>query len=130
MMEAKDWLSFFVGAVVAAAGILPLLFRVNIGPAWFELNWLPFSIFAYFVAGFGFYLMVNSVIEITNSNPIGWFSFLIAVLFLAAGILKVLFKFNIGPTWFELNFISGIVYHIIFAIEGIFLMIACFAMEI
>ena len=74
--------------------------------------------------------MVNSVIEITNSNAIGWISFLIAVLIMASGILQVLHKFAIGPTWFELTFISDLVYYIVFTVEGIFLMIATFAMNL
>ena len=129
MMETKDTISFFIGLVLAAAGTLPILHNFGIGPPFFELKFLPVELFMYIVAAAGFYLIVNSVIEITNSNAIGWFSFLIAVLFLATGVLKTLHSFNIGPDFFELDFISGIVYYIIFAIEGLFLMIACFAME-
>jgi len=129
MMEGKDWLSFFVGAVIAAMGVLPLFNNFGVGPSWFAMEFLPLSIFAYIAAGAGFYLMVNSVIEITNSNAIGWFSFLIAILFLAVGVLQTLSNFGIGPSWFELSFISPIIYRVIFSIEGFFLMIAAFAME-
>ena len=129
MIEAKDYISFLIGAVLAAAGALPLLNKFNVGPSWFGLPWMPIQIFAYIVAIAGFYLMIESVIEITNSNSIGWISFLVAGLFLAVGVLQVLSAFNVGPSWFSLNFISQTIYHIIFVIEGLFLMIAMFAME-
>jgi hypothetical protein len=74
--------------------------------------------------------MINSVIEITNSNAVGWISFLIAVIVMAAGILQSLYNFSIGPSWFALGFIKETIYYIIFTIEGIFLMIATFAMEL
>ena len=45
------------------------------------------------------------------------------------GILQVLHKFKIGPEWFALPFINETAYYIIFVIEGVFLMIAMFAME-
>lgn len=129
MMETKDWISFLVGVVVTAMGVMPLLKMVNIGPSWFALEMLPISIFAYIVAGLGFYLMVESVIEITNSNAIGWWSFAIALVVLAFGVLQTLAKFGIGPEWFSFSFIPAIAYYVIFTIEGILLMIACFAME-
>ncbi|KHO45718.1 MAG: hypothetical protein QS98_C0008G0022 [archaeon GW2011_AR3] len=130
MIDTKDWISFFVGLVLTVTGVLPLMNKFGIGPEWFKLEILPVNIFSYIVAIAGFYLMVNSVIEITNSNAIGWISFLIAVLIMASGILQVLHKFAIGPTWFELTFISDLVYYIVFTVEGIFLMIATFAMNL
>lgn len=131
MMEAKDWISFFVGLVIACAGAMPLLNNFGVGPAWFAMEFLPVSIFSYIVAGAGFYLMVNSVIEITNSNAVGWISFLIALLFLTVGLLQTLHNFNVlKAEFFALSFITPVIYYVIFTIEGVFLMIACFAMEL
>ncbi|MFC1800634.1 hypothetical protein ACFLYT_01115 [Nanoarchaeota archaeon] len=129
MIETKDWISLFLGMLLTTAGALPLLNKIGVGPSWFSLPWMPLQFAAYIIAIAGFYLMVESVIEITNSNTIGWISFLIAVLIMAAGILQVLNKFGIGPDWFSLNFIKDTVYLVIFVIEGLFLMIAMFAME-
>ena len=132
MMEVKDWLSFFVGAIVGAMGALPLLNMVGIGPAFFQLKFLPTTIFAYVIAAIGFYLIINSFIEITNSNPIGWFSFLIAALVVITGVLKALGELGVVNGFLALPFLNGIspiFYHIIFVIEGFFLIIACFAME-
>lgn len=132
MMEKKDWLSLLIGLIVFLAGLFPLLRKLNVGPEWFSLDRLgPIAnIFPYIVAGVGFYLMINSVIEITNSNSIGWISFLIAIIVLAMGMLQVLSHFDIGPSWFSLSFIKGTIYNVIFLVQGLFLMIAAFAMEL
>ena len=130
MMQMRDWVSFFAGVILTAVGLLPLLGKFGVGPAWFALSWLPVQLFAYLVAAAGFYLLINSVIEITNSNAIGWTSFFIAIAFLIIGVLQTLSRFNIGPDWFALSFIGAIVYQVIFVILGLFLMIACFAMEL
>jgi hypothetical protein len=130
MMEGRDWLSFFVGLMLTAFGAIPLL--SNFIPSLQAINFMDkaVSIFAYVVAVMGFYLMVNSIIEITNSNAVGGTSLLIAILFMAIGVLQVLFKFGVGPGWFELGFIKHTLYYIIFLVEGLFLMIAAFAMEL
>jgi hypothetical protein len=129
MLSAKDWLSFLIGAIVAAFGLLPILNRLNIGPSWFALEFLPIALFGYIVAAAGFYLMIESVIEITNSNAVGWISFLVAVVVLVIGILPTLARFGIGPGWFAFTWLSPLIYQIIFIVEGLFLMIAMFAME-
>jgi len=133
MMEAKDWLSFFIGALVGAMGALPLLHKyMKVGPAFFELSFLPATIFAYVIAAIGFYLIINSFIEITNSNPIGWFSFLLAGIIIVTGALKALGQLGVVGGAFALPFldaISPIFYQAVFVIEGLFLMVAAFAME-
>lgn len=133
MMEPKDWLSGLVGAAVFAAGLLPLLAKFGIGPTWFVLGFLSAGILKYLVAGFGLYLIINSLIEITNSNAIGWMSALVAVVVILAGLLPTLAVFNVGPAWFALGFLSSatmlLIYQVLFMVEGLFLMIAAFAME-
>jgi uncharacterized membrane protein len=133
MMEAKDWMSFFIGAIVASVGALPLLYKyLHIGPAFFELGFLPVTILAYGIAAIGFYLIINSFIEITNSNPVGWFSFLLAGLIIITGVLKALGDQGIVTGALALPFlnaISPVFYQVVFVIEGFFLMVACFAME-
>lgn len=132
MMEKKDWLSLFIGVIVFIYGLFPLLHNWGIGPEWFSMGFLQAigNIIPYLIAGLGFYLMVNSVIEITNSNSIGWMSFMIAILILAIGALKTLSVFGVGPAWFALTFIKGVIFNVIFIVEGLFLMIAAFAMEL
>lgn len=130
MMETKDFASGFIGLLLTVLGALPLLSKMGVGPKEFALGWFPVQIAAYILAVAGFYLMVNSVIEITNSNSIGWMSFMIAAAVMVVGILQVLHKFNVGADWFELKFIKDTFYYVIFLVQGIFLMIAMFAMEL
>ena len=132
MMEAKDWVSFFVGLVVLAFGALPMLHNWGVGPAWFDLPTLPVKILAYAVALLGFYLVVNSIIEITNSNSIGWFSFLVALLVMAIGVLHVLGQFGVVSGFLAMGFLEGSmwIFNVIFVVLGLFLMLACFAMEL
>lgn len=124
MMQARDWISGAVGAVIFLLGLMPML-----GKFTFLNNW-PVPILIWIVAGAGFYLMINSVIEITNSNIIGWWSFGVAITVLIIGLLPLLHSFGIGPAFFEFKWLSRAAYNIIFIVEGVFLMIATFAMEL
>lgn len=124
MMQTRDWISGIIGAIIFLLGLLPLLGKFEF------LNNLPVSLLVWIVAGAGFYLIINSVIEITNSNIIGWWSFIIAISLLAVGLMPLLHTFGVGPDWFEFKWLSRAVYNVIFVIEGVFLMIATFAMEL
>ncbi len=124
MMQTRDWVSGAVGAVILLLGLLPMLGYFSF------LNSLSSTLMIWIVAGAGFYLMINSIIEITNSNIIGWWSFIIAVIVLIIGLLPILSSFGwLGP-WAEFKWLSRTAYNIIFIIEGVFLMIATFAMEL
>ena len=124
MMQTRDWISGIVGAAIFLLGLMPLLGKFEF------LNNLPVSLLTWIVAGAGFYLAINSVIEITNSNIIGWWSFGVAITVLIIGLFPLLHSFGIGPEWFQFNWLNRTAYNIIFIIEGIFLMIATFAMEL
>jgi hypothetical protein len=133
MMEAKDIISFIVGLLLFALGLLPLLAGFGIGPAWFDLfKFLPVTVFSWIIAVGALYLVVDSVIEITNSSAIGFVSIIIAFICLAIGVLPILASFGIGPAFFSLSFLGAVgkyLYNIIFILEGVFLMIAMVAME-
>lgn len=132
-MEAKDYLSGLVGLVVLAAGLIPILESMNV------VNWgitaiIHSSAFSsaipYILAILGFYLAIESIIELTNSNHIGWLSFLIGVVIMATGLLPALQQsFGIGPGLFGLT-LPPLVYNIIFIVEGLFLLIAMWSMEL
>ena len=124
MMQPRDWISGFVGAIIFLLGLLPMIGKFTF------LNNLPVSLLIWIVAGAGFYLAINSIIEITNSNIVGWWSFIVAITVLVIGLLPLLHSFSIGPAWFEFKWLSRTAYNIIFIIEGFFLMIATFAMEL
>src|SRR3989344_9466583 len=125
MMEAKDWVSFFVGLVVLAFGALPVLHQFGVGAAWFYLPKMSVQILSYAIALLEFYLVVNSIIEITNSNSIGWFSFLVAFIIMAIGVLHVLGQFGVVSGFLTMTFLDGSewIYNVIFVVLGLFLMI-------
>lgn len=132
MMEAKDFMSGFVGLVIFLLGLFPLLNRFGVGPDWFALKFLPLTVISWVVAVAALYLVINSVIELTNSNAIGWMSVIVAVLALTIGVLPILAGFGVGPDFFKLEFLKGlgaVLYNIVFIAEGLFLMVAMFAME-
>ena len=119
MMEPKDWISGLVGLIILFLGLLPLLNRMGMGPAWFNFS-LPVKLLSWIIVAAGFYLIINSFIEITNSNVVGRASFLIAAVITTLGLLQALGRI----TW-----VSGTVFNVMFVIVGLFLMIATFAME-
>lgn len=124
MMQASDWISGIVGLVIFLLGLMPMLGKFTF------LNEWPVPLLIWIVAGAGFYLAVNSIREITNSNIVGWWSFGVAITVLIIGLLPLLHSFSIGPAWFEFSWLNRTVYNIIFIIEGFFLMVATFAMEL
>ena len=124
MMQMRDWISGLVGALIFLLGLLPMIGRLTF------LNDLPATLVIWIVAGAGLYLAVNSIIEITNSNIVGWWSFGVAGAVLIIGLFPLLHSFGIGPSWFEFSWLNRTIYNIIFVVEGVFLMIATFAMEL
>jgi len=124
MMQARDWISGLIGAVIFLLGLFPMLGKFTF------LNNLPVALLTWIVAGAGLYLAMNSIIEITNSNIIGWWSFGVAITVLIIGLFPLLHSFGIGPSWFQFNWLNRAAYNVIFIIEGVFLMIATFAMEL
>jgi len=130
MMQLKDWFYGIVGVIILSLGLLPTLSKMGIGPAWFELNFLPVQLFTWILAAGGAYLLIGSIREITNSNIVGWWSFIVATIVLLIGLFPLLNSFGMGPEWFAFSWISVTVYHILFMIEGLFLMIATVAVEL
>ena len=124
MMQLRDWVSGAVGAIILLLGLLPLLGKFEF------LNNLPGTVVIWIVSLAGFYLIINSIIEITNSNVVGWVSFGIAFAALVIGFFPALHSLGVGPGWFEFAWIGRAAYNVIFIIEGAFLMIATFAMEL
>ena len=124
MMQTRDWISGLVGALIFLLGLMPILGKFTF------LGGLPITLLIWILAGAGFYLAINSIIEITNSNIVGWWSFIIAISILLIGLFPLLHSFGVGPGWFEFSWLTRTAYNILFIIEGAFLMIATFAMEL
>ena len=130
MMQLRDWISGLVGLVVLSFGLLPILNGFGVGPEWFKLEILQVQIMGYIVVIADFYLIMNSVIEITNSNIIGWWSFLTASIITAIGLLNVLGQFEIVSGFLAMEWITQAVFQVMFVVLGFFLMIATVAMEL
>ena len=124
MMQMRDWIAGAVGAVIFLLGFLPV-----IGVLGF-LDGLPMTVITWIVAIGGLWLVYAGIVEITNSNILGWWSFVVALIVLIVGLLPILYGFGIGPKFFEFAWLGRAVYNIIFMIEGLFLMFATFAMEL
>lgn len=133
MIEAKDVLSFIAGVLLFALGLLPLLQSFGIGPDWFNVwGFLPVTVLSWIVAVGALYLVIDSVIEITNSSSIGFISIIIAFVCLLIGVLPILHSFGIGPQFFALEFLGAFteyLYNVVFMVEGLFLMLAMIFME-
>lgn len=130
MMQMRDWVSGGVGLVVFSFGLLPILGKLGIGPEWFNLVSLPVQVLGYIAALAGAYLVMNSIIEITNSNIIGWWSFITAALITAVGLLNVLGQFGKVTGLLAMEWVTQPVFQAIFIVLGVFLMIATVAMEL
>ena len=116
MMQMRDWISGLVGVVVGLLGLLPLIEYaafLNLSPD--VLRWI--------VVVAGIYLAWNSIIEVTNSNIVGWWSFGVAIISLIIGLLPSI-------PWFHFGVFGSTFYNVDLVIEGLFLIIATFAMEL
>ena len=88
------------------------------------------GIFTWIAAVGGFYLIINSIIEITNSNIVGGVSFFTALAITGIGILKLFGDAGKLAGFLGMGWISPLIFQIIFLALGLFLMIATFAMEL
>ena len=124
MMQMRDWISGLVGLIILLIGLLPMIGYFN------SLNKLMPPLLSWIVAIAGFYLIINSLVEITNSNALGWVSLSVGGIAFLTGFFPLLHSFGIGPAWFEFGWLNRTVYNIILVVEGVFLLIATFAMEL
>ncbi len=117
MMQMRDWISGLVGMIALILGL-----SLFVGALSF-LSIPSANVLRWIVVIMGAYLLWNSIIEITNSNVLGWFSFGTSAICLLIGLLPTL-------PWFSIEPFSPVFYQVMLIIEGIFLMIATFAMEL
>lgn len=129
----KEAMSGILGLAIFSLGLIPILEDfgiVSFGISNFLKTGWFIAALPYILAIAGFYLLIEAIIEISNSNSAGMMSFIIGSVVMVLGLLPVLHGFGIGPEWFSMGFLSNPwIYRIIFMVEGLFLMIATFAME-
>ena len=122
MMQMRDWIMGAIGLVIGSLGLLSL---IKLLP--FELSR---SILIWIAALAGFILLYAAIIEITNSNIMGTVSLIVAGIALILSLLPALNSLGWLGSWAGFSWIGEILYKLILVIEGAFLMIATFAMEL
>ena len=121
-MQMRDWIIGLIGLGVGAVGILSLLKIINLDLSRSVLIWVS--------AIAGIILLYAAIIEVTNSNLMGTITIIIAAIAIILSLLPALYSVNILGNWAAFSWVNETFYKIILTIEGIFLMIATFAMEL
>ena len=125
--EPKGWISMIVGLILLAIGLVPLLNGwgvIQFGLPGFLTSLLS-GIIVYLLAIGALYLIIDAFMEDVG-DPIGMTTLIVGVLIFALGIIALLNSF--GVIGFSIPFLNDMIYNILFAIEGIFLIIAAFVM--
>ncbi|MBI2129375.1 hypothetical protein HYU07_03995 [Candidatus Woesearchaeota archaeon] len=123
----RDSISFVVGLILAAYGIIPLLNAIGLLkftlPAF--LTGLPAEILIWVVAVGGAYVVVDGLIE-PKMNALHPFLIGVGIILLAIGLIPILNKFHVIP--FSLPFLGASLtpYQVLITIEGILLIIGGF----
>ena len=123
--EPKGVISFFVGILLLALGVIPLLSTwgvLGFTLPGFILNILP-AVAIWVLPVLAFLLFVDATDE---DGGIKGITIIVGLLFLALGVIQILSNF--GVIGFSLP-LGATVYQILLAVEGLFLFIAAFAMD-
>ncbi|MFH1211793.1 MAG: hypothetical protein V1659_02570 [Candidatus Woesearchaeota archaeon] len=125
--EPHNWVSLFVGLIVTAFGLIPLLSKLKLIPSLLGfLDNIVGVIGVYLIVAFGLYILLDSFLE-DNDNAIKYISIVVAIAVVAVGLITMLNSLKIIA--FKIPIVTPIVFNIIFVVEGLFLIIAAFAME-
>jgi hypothetical protein len=116
----RDTVSFFVGLVLLAFGVVPLLNTMGVIKFTWPFN-LALSILVWIVAAAGAYVVIDGFIE-PPQHSLHWFLIAAGLLLLIIGLIPILNTF--GIIGFKLGFLDSlIVYDALITIEGILLLI-------
>jgi len=122
--RVRDTVSFFVGLIIMALGLIPLLnhFKVmSFGLPGF-LTTLVASIFIWVIAVAGLYVVIDGFIE-PPLHSLHWILIVLGLVFLVVGLIPILHNFNVIPFTIISVLDSLVVYNIIIAVEGLLLLI-------
>lgn len=128
--RARDTISFIIGLVLAAFGIIPLLFNFNVigfNLPGVLLN-LPISVLVWVIAVVGLYIVIDGFIE-PPMHIFHWALIVGGLVLAVIGLIPILFSFGVIP--FTVPFLGEnlIVYQVLIAVEGLFLAIAGLTMH-
>lgn len=119
----RDTISFFVGLLILAYGIVPVLNKFGvIGFNWpGALGGLPFSIAMWIIAVAGAYVLMDGFIE-PPQHSLHWMLILAGIVLFVAGLIPILHAFKV--IGLSLSFLDNLlVYYIIISLEGLLLVI-------
>jgi hypothetical protein len=128
-MSARDWISFFVGLILFAVGLVPLLKTFGVTkfglPAF--MTGLIGSIFFWIIAVAAVYIIIDGFIE--PAGHMLHIALMVAgLIFLIVGLIPILHQF--GVIKFTIKFLENlVVYNIIITVEGLMLMTAGYTMR-
>lgn len=116
----RDTISFFIGLLLAAFGILPLLFQWGVVKFQIPLiGNLAVTVLVWIVAVAGLYVLIDGFIE-PPAHALHWMLILVGLVLAIIGLIPILNGFGIVP--FTLPF-NDMIYRIIITLEGLLLMI-------
>lgn len=122
MMQLRDWIVGAIGVVVGAFGLLSL-----IGLLPFELSRTALV----WISGIAtLILLYAAIVEITNSNVVGTASLIVFFISSIVTLFPILYSFGWVGGWGEFKWLGETAYKLILIVQGFFLMIATFAMEL
>jgi hypothetical protein len=116
---ARNWISFFMGVVLLAMGLIPLLFMYKV--IGFTIPVLPALIFKILAIVGGFLLLFDATKETLHGRKLYmWMSILCGLPILALGVIPVLNEFKVIA--FQLP-VTDLISNIITAAAGLVLFI-------
>jgi hypothetical protein len=120
----RDTISFFIGLLLFALGVIPLLASLNvIGwnlPAF--LNNVVAQVFIWIIAVAGLYIIIDGFIEPPAHN-LHWILIAMGLVLFVVGLLPILFTFGVLG-WDLGTFLNKLyIYNAIITLEGLLLMI-------
>jgi len=119
----RHWSSFFAGLVLLCFGLFQLIGKAGwLGP----LGGLTGGVLAYVLAFGGLYVIIDSFFEFSFHSGLGITTLIIGLIVFGLGLVNLLNGF--GVLSFSVPIVDFI-YHILFVIEGVMMMIACFVMD-
>ncbi|RME32230.1 hypothetical protein D6789_00215 [Candidatus Woesearchaeota archaeon] len=124
MHAVRHWLSFIVGLIIFALGLLPLIGKSDLIPFY---DTVPIIVLAFIVAFGGLYIIVDSIFEMIFHTQTGIITMIVGLVVAAVGTVVVLSEHGILA--FKIPFLHAVIFYVLFILEGLFLMIAMFVMD-
>lgn len=119
----RDTISFFVGLILLATGLIPLLNYWNVigfSLPGFISNLIA-SIVIWIIAVAGLYIIIDGFIE-PPQHSLHWLLIIVGFVMLLIGLIPILHKFEV--IGFSIPFLNNlVVYNIMISLEGFALMI-------